>query len=68
MNNNNNIDYTEYAYIFDYNQCKIYEVKLDENTTNLMTDELLDYYDLNPDECYIMFTDHKIEIECLEKD
>ena len=65
MNNNNNIDYTEYAYIFDYNQCKIHEVKLDENTTNLMTDELLDYYDLNSDECYVMFSSKKLEIEPL---
>ena len=59
------IDYQEYVYVFDYNQCSIYEIELNENTTNLETDELLNHYGLNVDECYVMFSSKKLEIESL---
>lgn len=56
---------SEYVYVFDYNQCSIYEIELNEDTTNLETDELLNHYSLNVDECYVMFSSKKLEIESL---
>lgn len=58
----------EYAYIFDYCSCNIYEVELNNETTNLNTEELLDYYSLNINSCYVMFSSKKLEIEPLTKD
>ena len=58
----------EYAYIFDYWSCSIYEIELNKETKNLDSDELLAYYNLNIDECYVMFSSKKLEIEQLTKD
>lgn len=58
---------TEYAYIFDYSTSSIYEVEIDKTTTTMDTEELLDYFGLNIDTCYVMFTTERKEIETLTK-
>lgn len=57
----------EYAYIFDYSCSEIYEVKLNEDTNDLDTERLLIQYNLNPDECYVMYSLIKLKIKPLTK-
>lgn len=57
----------EYVYIIDYSCSEIYEVKLNEYTNDLDTEKLLIYYNLNPDECYVMYSQRKIKIKPLTK-
>lgn len=62
-----NLNYIfKYAYIFDYSLCKIYEVKLDEHTNSLDEEKLLSHYNLMANECYIMYSATKLEIELLK--
>lgn len=58
----------EYAYIFDYTVGSIYEAELTDETTNLESEDFLDYYGLDISNCYVMFSSKKLEIETLEKD
>lgn len=62
------MDNREYAYIFDYTCGGIYEAELNDETRDLDTDALLDYYNLNIDNCCVMFSDKKLEIETLTKE
>lgn len=62
------MDNREYAYIFDYTCGGIYEAELNDETCDLDTDALLDYYNLNIDNCCVMFSDKKLEIETLTKE
>lgn len=55
----------EYAYIFNYNTAEIYGVKITKELEDLETEALLAKLDLSIDNCYIMFTDSKKEIEYL---
>ena len=52
-----------------YNKYRVLlEIELNKETKNLDSDELLAYYNLNIDECYVMFSSKKLEIEQLTKD
>lgn len=62
------MDNREYVYIFDYTCSGIYEAELNDETRDLDTDALLDYYNLNIDNCCVMFSDKKLEIETLIKE
>ena len=62
------MDNREYVYIFDYTYGGIYEAELNDETRDLDTDALLDYYNLNIDNCCVMFSDKKLEIETLTKE
>ena len=62
------MDNKEYAYIFDYTFGGIYEVELNDETNYLDTEELLNYYNLSIDDCYVMFSTRKLEIETLTKE
>ena len=62
------MDNREYAYIFDYTCSGIYEVELNDETYDLDIEALLDYYNLNIDNCCVMFSDKKLEIETLTKE
>lgn len=62
------MDNREYAYIFDYTCSGIYEAELNDETRDLDTEALLDYYNLSIDNCYVMFSDKKLEIETLTKE
>lgn len=56
-----------YVYIIDYNASAIYEVELNKDTNDLDAEELLNYYDLNDDECYVIYSHRKIKIKPLTK-
>lgn len=62
------MDNKEYAYIVDYTFGGIYEAELNDETNYLDTEELLNYYNLSIDDCYVMFSNRKLEIETLTKE
>lgn len=62
------MDNKEYAYIVDYTFGGIYEAELNDETSDLDTEALLDYYNLSIDDCYVMFSNRKLEIETLTKE
>lgn len=62
------MDNKEYAYIIDYTFGEIYEAELNDETSDLDTEALLDYYNFNIDDCYVMFSNRKLEIETLTKE
>ena len=62
------MDNKEYAYIFDYTFGRIYEAELNDETNYLDTEELLNYYNLSIDNCYVMFSNRKLKIETLTKE
>lgn len=55
----------EYAYVFDYSTASIYEIEIDDSTDKGDTELLLSNYGLDIDDCYVMFTTEKKEIERL---
>jgi len=61
----------EYCYVLDYCAGSIYEIELDgtkEENYNEDTEELLEDYGLNANECNWMFSTDKLSIEPLKKE
>lgn len=50
----------------DYSYGAIYEHKATPDDLDIDGDDLCRKYGLNIDECYIMYSEHKIEIEPLD--
>lgn len=57
----------EFMYILNYSNPGIYKIKLDEESCNKATDEILKEYGLNEDECSFMFSDKELELETIDK-
>lgn len=55
-------DNIEYAYVMDYSIGEIFEIELTKEDKNLETEEILDKYGFNLDECYLMFSTKKLRI------
>lgn len=56
-----------YGYILDYAYGGLYEVEIPEELYDAEVEEILSYYGLNVDSCYLMITDHKLKLETLTK-
>lgn len=55
-------DNIEYAYVMDYSVGEIFEIEITKENEGLETEELLDKYNFNIDECYLMFSNKKLNI------
>lgn len=62
-----------YLYVFDYSQCAIFEIELDEidkmslDNNDFDVETVLNNYNLNIDNCQYMYTENKVEIETIKK-
>lgn len=52
----------EKLYVLDYNQCAIHCIHLTEETDELETEDILNHYGFNIDECSCMFSSDELEI------
>lgn len=57
----------EYLYIFDYDNCQIYEIKLKEEDSEKSTDDILRAFNMNIDNCSVMFVNSKRKIKNITK-
>ena len=57
----------EYCYIFDYSEPGIYEISLQPEDKDLDTETLLNKYDFKEDQCFVMFTDHQLQLNYISK-
>ena len=57
----------EYLYIFDYDDCQIYEIKLKEEDSEKSTDDILRAFNMNIDNCSVMFSNSKCKIKNITK-
>lgn len=57
----------EYLYIFDYDDCQIYEIKLKEEDSEKSTDDILRAFNMNIDNCSVMFSNSKRKIKNITK-
>lgn len=62
----NEIHITQYCYILNYNIGKVFEHFITEDEVNLTTEELLKKHGLNEDECSIMYSNNKLNLESLK--
>lgn len=56
----------EYCYILSYGLGKMFEHFITEDEINLTTEEILKKHGLNEDECSIMYSTDKLNLEPLE--
>lgn len=56
----------QYCCILDFNTGKVFKHCITEDEINLTTEELLDKYGFNEDECSIMYTSNNLELELLK--
>lgn len=64
--NNQKINTTQYCCILDFNTGKAFKHCITEDELNLTSEELLDKYGFNADECSIMYTSNNLELKLLE--
>ena len=64
--NNQKTHATQYCCILDYNSGKVFKHQIAEDELNLTSEELLDKYGFNADECSIMYTSDNLELKLLE--
>ena len=57
---------TQYCCILDFNTGKAFKHCITEDELNLTSEELLDKYGFNADECSIMYTSNNLELKLLE--
>lgn len=56
----------EYCYVFDYTVCAIYEIELTKGESNdSEVEDILDRRGLKIDQCEVMFSDKKLEVESI---
>lgn len=56
----------EYVYILSFSLGKVFEHCIIDDETELSSEELLKKHGLNADECSIMYSTDKLELESLE--
>lgn len=59
--------YSEYVYILDFRNNRICEIGIAGDDTNLNSEELLSRYGLYIDNCNIMYSTHKLNLENINK-
>ena len=56
----------EYCYILSYGLGKVFEHAITKDEVNLTTEEILKKHGLNEDECSVMYSTDKLNLESLE--
>lgn len=59
--------YSEYVYILDFRKNRICEIGIAGNDTTLNSEQLLNKYGLNIDNCNIMYSTYKLNLENINK-
>ena len=57
----------EYCYVLDFSEPGIYEISLQVEDQDLDTETLLDKYGFKEGQCFIMFTDHQLQLNYISK-
>ena len=61
-------DYTEYVYILDFSNNVICEIVVTGDDINLNSEELLDKYGFDIENCNFMYSDYKLNLENVNKE
>ena len=56
-----------YLYVFEYSYPGLYEIELSEEDTNLTSEDILEKYGFNIDNCSFMYTEYKLELESIKE-
>lgn len=58
----------EYIYILSFSTNEVLEIGITEEDSNLTTEELLDKYDLDIDNCLVMYNNYRLKLKTLNTD
>ena len=58
-------DCKESIYIFSFGTNEVLEIGITKEYTNLTTEELLDKYDLDIDNCLVMYNSYRLKLKTL---
>ena len=58
----------EYIYILSFVTNEVLEIGITEEDSNLTTEELLDKYDLDIDNCLVMYNSYRLKLKTLNTD
>lgn len=58
----------EYIYILSFGTNEVLEIGITEEDSNLTTEELLDKYDLDIDDCLVMYNSYRLKLKTLNTD
>ena len=58
-------DYKEYIYILSFGTNEVLEIGITKEDSNLTTEELLDKYDLDIDNCLVMYNSYRLKLKTL---
>lgn len=58
----------EYIYILSFGTNEVLEIGITEEDSNLTTEELLDKYDLDIDNCLVIYNSYRLKLKTLNTD
>ena len=58
----------QYIYILSFGTNEVLEIGITEEDSNLTTEELLDKYDLDIDNCLVMYNSYRLKLKTLNTD
>lgn len=58
----------KYIYILSFSTNEVLEIGITEEDSNLTTEELLDKYDLDIDNCLVMYNSYRLKLKTLNTD
>lgn len=58
----------EYIYILSFGTNEVLEIGITEEDSNLTTEELLDKYNLDIDNCLVMYNSYRLKLKTLNTD
>lgn len=58
----------EYVYILSFGTNEVLEIGVTEEDSNLTTEELLDKYNLDIDNCLVMYNSYRLNLKTLNAD
>lgn len=58
-------DCKEYVYILSFSTNEVLEIGITKEDSNLTTEELLDKYDLDIDNCLVMYNSYRLKLKTL---
>lgn len=58
-------DCKEYIYILSFGTNEVLEIGITKEDSNLTTEELLDKYDLDIDNCLVMYNSYRLKLKTL---
>lgn len=58
----------EYIYILSFGTNEVLEIGITEEDSNLTTEELVDKYDLDIDNCLVIYNSYRLKLKTLNTD